>query len=67
MNALFLSKEESRVLHNALNTRAVDLMKQINDTWVYCDPDKAPEIREKLYDEVEKVDDLLDRLKFWEM
>lgn len=66
MITLFLSKEETRVLHNALNTRAVDLMKQINDSWVYCDPDKAPEIREKLYEEADSVEELLDRLKFWE-
>ena len=66
MDALFLTKEETRILHNALNTRAVDLMKQINDTYVYCDPDKATEIREKLYDEVDGVDALLDRLHFYE-
>lgn len=66
MITLILSREESRVLHNALNTRAVDLMKQINDSWVYCDPDKAPDIREKLYEEADAVEELIDRLKFWE-
>lgn len=66
MSAIFLSKRERQVLCNALNSRAVDIMRLINDSYVTVDPDRAEEVRKKLYDELDDVDFMLDRLHLYD-
>ena len=66
MTAIFLSTHDRHILCNALNSRAVDIMRLVNDSYVTCDPDRVEEVREKLYDELDDVDAMLDRLHLYD-
>lgn len=63
-NFIYFTKEEKRFLYEGLNALMVDKMAEINRTrsssWLYEDPE---EVREKIYDEMDLITDLLDKLE----
>lgn len=66
MEALFLTKKEAVIINNALSAYAVDLMREINNTKILYDEEKGSEVRDTLYDIVDDLDALQDRLsKYW--
>ena len=58
------TKEEKRFLYEGLNALMVDKMNVLNQTrsssWMFPDPEEA---REKIYDDMDKVEMLLDKLE----
>ena len=58
--ALFLSRKEKELVHNALNVYAVDIMRQINDSYIRFDKEEGEKIREKLYDMMDDIEELMD-------
>ena len=63
-NLIYFTKEEKQFLYEGLNALMVDKMAEINRTrsssWLYEDPE---EVREKIYDEMDLITDLLDKLE----
>lgn len=63
-NFIYFTKEEKRFLYEGLNALMVDKMAEINRTrsssWMYEDPE---EVREKIYDDMDLITDLLDKLE----
>lgn len=63
-NFIYFTKEEKRFLYEGLNALMVDKMAEINRTrsssWLYEDPE---EVREKIYDDMDLITDLLDKLE----
>ena len=66
-NLIYFTKEEKHFLYEGLNALMVDKMAEINRTrsssWLYEDPEEA---REKIYDEMDLITDLLDKLEVFE-
>lgn len=66
MDALFMTKAEKQIIGEALNALQVEKMKLLNQTrsssYMFPDPE---ETREKIYDDMDAIEDLLDRLKFY--
>lgn len=66
MEALFLTKAERNIIGEALNTLQVEKMKRLNqtktDSFLFDDPEKA---REKIYNDMDQIEDLFDRLNWF--
>ena len=66
-NLIYFTKEEKRFLYEGLNALMVDKMNVLNRTrsssWIFPDPEEA---REKIYDEMDKIETLLDKLEVFE-
>lgn len=66
-NLIYFTKEEKRFLYEGLNALMVDKMAELNRTrsssWMFPDPE---ETREKLYDEMDLITDLLDKLEVFD-
>ena len=66
-NLIYFTKEEKRFLYEGLNALMVDKMAELNRTrsssWIFPDPEEA---REKIYDEMDKLDLLLDKLEVFD-
>lgn len=63
-NLIYFTKEEKQFLYEGLNALMVDKMKVLNQTrsssWMFQDPEEA---REKIYDDMDKLEMLLDKLE----
>ena len=63
-NFIYFTKEEKQFIYEGLNALMVDKMKEINRTrsssWLYSDPE---EVREKIYDDMDLITDLLDKME----
>jgi len=66
-NLMYFTKEEKRFLYEGLHSLMVDKMKILNETrsssWLYSDPEEA---REKVYDDMDKIEFLLDKLEVFD-
>lgn len=63
-NLIYFSKDEKQFLYEGLNALMVDKMKVLNQTrsssWMFPDPEEA---REKIYDDMDTIEMLLDKLE----
>ena len=66
-NLIYFTKEQKQFLYEGLNALMVDKMNVLNQTrsssWLFPDPE---ETREKIYDEMDLITDLLDKLEVFE-
>ena len=66
-NLIYFTKEEKQFLYEGLNSLMVDKMNVLNQTrsssWMFPDPEEA---REKIYDDMDKLEMLLDKLEVFE-
>lgn len=66
-NLIYFTKEEKQFLYEGLNALMVDKMAELNRTrsssWIFPDPEKA---REKIYDDMDKLEMLLDKLEVFD-
>ena len=66
-NFIYFTKEEKQFLYEGLNALMVEKMKVLNQTrsssWMFPDPEEA---REKIYDEMDLITDLLDKLEVFD-
>ena len=66
-NLIYFTKEEKRFLYEGLNALMVDKMNVLNQTrsssWIFPDPEEA---RNKIYDEMDLITDLLDKLEVFD-
>ena len=64
---IYFTKEEKQFLYEGLNALMVDKMKVLNQTrsssWMFPDPEEA---REKIYDDMDKIELLLDKLEVFD-
>lgn len=63
-NLIYFTKEEKQFLYEGLNALMVDKMNVLNQTrsssWMFPDPEEA---REKIYDDMDTIETLLDKLE----
>lgn len=67
MNLIYFTKAEKRHLYEGVNALMVEKMKVLNQTkstpWIFPDPEEA---REKIYDDMDALEMLLDKLEVFD-
>lgn len=67
MSLIYFTKEEKRHLYEGVNALMVEKMKVLNQTkstpWIFPDPEEA---REKIYDDMDALEMLLDKLEVFD-
>ncbi len=67
MSLVHLTKEERTFIKEGINSLMNDYMRTLNQThtssFMFADPEKA---REKIYDNMDKLEDLLERFELYE-
>lgn len=67
MSMIYFTKTEKRTIYEGLNALMVEKMKVLNQTrstpWIFPDPE---EVREKIYDDMDTLEMLLDKLEVFD-
>ena len=67
MSLIYFTKAEKRYLYEGINALMVEKMKVLNQTkstpWIFPDPEEA---REKIYDDMDELEMLLDKLEVFD-
>lgn len=67
MSLIHLTKEERKLIKEGINSLMNDYMRTLNQThtssFMFADPEEA---REKIYDTMDKLEDLLERFELYE-
>lgn len=63
---LFLTKKEARCLSDSLESRFVDLMRELNNTHITVPPEDREMTIRRIYKEMNRIENLKERLKWYE-
>jgi len=67
MSMIYFTKTEKRAIYEGLNALMVEKMATLNRTrstpWMFPDPEEA---REKLYDEMDEIEELMAKMEVFD-